>query len=57
MLETIEAEAPELAGQVAWLRRRFFAAGVALEDLTPGFEYSAGRRVARRPALAVVLKP
>lgn len=55
MCAKIEGEAPHLTEDVAWLRRRFFAAGVLLEDLTPSFQYcTAADRITRRPVLAVV---
>lgn len=57
LLEEIAADAPHLAGEVAWLRRRFFGVGVALEDLTPSFEYSTADRITRRPVLGVVDQP
>lgn len=56
LLEEIEAEAPKLSHDVAWLRRRFFAAGVTLEDLSPGFQYFAADRITRRPVLAIVAR-
>jgi len=54
MCAEIEDEDMELGAEVAWLRRRFFAAGVNLEDLTPGYQYSVAGRITRRPVLAVV---
>ena len=57
LLEEIEADTPQLVKDVAWLRRRFFAAGVALGDLTLGFQYFTAGRITRRPVLAVVMRP